>query len=80
MPRPPKSRNDEPGTRNEGGGGAAMRGGDIGVHLFVCVGLGAGLGYLLDRWMGWGAWGLTVGCFLGFGAWLRAVWKVMKQA
>lgn len=64
-----------PETREEG---PRFSGGDIGVHLLVCMAVGCGLGYALDKWLGWTPWAMMAGGALGFGAWLRTVWKVFK--
>lgn len=62
-------RDDEtPVTATRAWGGA-----DIGIHLLVCVLVGGGLGFALDRWLGWAPWLMLAGGFLGFAAWFRGV-------
>lgn len=56
---------------------ASFSGADLGIHLMVCVLVGGGLGYALDRWLGWMPWGMLGGGMLGFAAWLRTMWKVL---
>jgi ATP synthase protein I len=76
----PKKGSLEPASQvatEDTGGRPPFSGGDLGIHLLVCVLVGGGLGYALDRWLGWAPWGMIAGGFLGFGAWLRAVWKVL---
>ena len=53
-----------------------MRGADIGVHLLVCVIIGGGIGFALDRWLGWVPWAMLAGGFLGFAAWFRTLMKM----
>lgn len=56
-----------------------LRGVDLGINLLVSVLVAGGLGYALDRWLGSLPWGMLAGGVLGFGAWLRQMWKVMQQ-
>ncbi len=58
-----------------------MGGADIGVHLIVCVLIGGGLGFALDRWLGGtfdyrGPWAMLAGGVLGFAAWFRTLMKL----
>ena len=58
-----------------------MGGADIGVHLIVCVLIGGGLGFMLDRWLGGtfdyrGPWAMLTGGVLGFAAWFRTLMKL----
>ena len=39
----------------------------VGIEFVVAVGLFAGLGWLLDGWLGMRPWGVIAGAFLGFG-------------
>lgn len=54
----------------------SFKGADIGVHMVVCVLVGGGLGFALDRWLGWTPWAMLVGGFLGFAAWFRTLMKM----
>ena len=36
------------------------------VELLTATFVWGGIGWLLDRWLGWEPWGLAVGFFLGF--------------
>ena len=73
MNKPPAGNNQEPRT------GASFSGGDLGVHLLVCVLVTGALGYALDMWAGSRPWGMLGGGFLGFFAWLWEVWRAMKR-
>jgi F0F1-type ATP synthase assembly protein I len=57
-----------------------MGGGDLGVHLVVCIVLAGGLGYGLDVWASSRPWGLIGGIALGFAAWLWQMWKMLRPA
>ncbi len=59
---------------------AAWRGGDLGIHMIVCLCVGGAIGYGLDHYFGWKPWLTMFGCFLGFGAWLRTMWQVFQKA
>jgi ATP synthase protein I len=49
----------------------------IGLELVVAVAVGAGLGYLVDRWLGTRPWGM-VGCFfLGVAAGMANVYRTI---
>lgn len=52
---------------------------DIGIHLMVCVLVAGGGGYCADRWFGSQPWLMMLGGVLGFGAWLVAVWRMMRK-
>lgn len=54
------------------------RGIDLALNLVACVLVGGGAGYVLDRWLHTLPWLMLLGGALGFGAWLRVVWGVMK--
>lgn len=58
----------------------AWRGGDLGIHMIVCLCVGGAMGYGLDSWLGWKPWLTLAGFFLGFAAWLRTMWQVFKKA
>lgn len=55
-----------------GGLGMAMR---IGVELVAGVGVGAGIGYFLDRWLGTGPWLLILFFFLGAAGGIMNVYR-----
>lgn len=46
----------------------------MGVELVVGVVLYAGVGHLVDRWLGTAPWFLLVGSLLGFAAGLYLIW------
>lgn len=79
MPRQKGSQ--EPGSQvaREEEGRASFSGADIGVHFIVCILVGCAFGYAFDRWLGWAPWGMLAGGFVGFAAWLRAVWKMLQR-
>jgi ATP synthase protein I len=53
------------------------RGFRLSSELVAGVLVGAGIGWLLDRWLGTLPWGMFVFAMLGFAA---GVWNVMRQA
>jgi ATP synthase protein I len=53
------------------------RGFRLSSELVAGVLVGAGLGWLIDRWLGSLPWGMFVFALLGFSA---GVWNVMRQA
>jgi F0F1-type ATP synthase assembly protein I len=55
-------------------------GAEVGINLLVSVLVAGALGYGLDRWLGWAPWGMLGGGALGFAAWLRTVWRLMRTA
>lgn len=78
MPKPqPKNK---PAADAVGDSEAVFTGLDIGLNLLVSVIATGTAGYALDYWQGWAPWGMLAGGFLGFGAWLVTVWRVMKKA
>lgn len=74
MPRPLPPSDSDADANNR----AALRGVDVGMHLMVSVMVCGALGYALDRWLGWAPWAMLVGGFLGFGAWLLSIWRMMN--
>jgi len=50
----------------------------IGIELVVAVAVGVGLGWAFDRWLGTRPWGLLVFLFLGIGAGMTNVYRVVK--
>ena len=52
----------------------------IATHLVSGVGVGAGIGYLLDRWLETSPWMLVVFFFLGSAAGMLNVYRVVSGA
>jgi ATP synthase protein I len=50
----------------------------IGIELVVAVFLGVAIGWAIDRWLGTRPWGLLVFLFLGIGAGMTNVYRVVK--
>jgi len=50
----------------------------IGLELVVAVFLGFAIGWAIDRWFGTKPWGLLVFLFLGIGAGMTNVYRVVK--
>jgi ATP synthase protein I len=50
----------------------------IGIELVVAVFLGVAVGWAIDRWFGTRPWGLLVFLFLGIGAGMTNVYRVVK--
>jgi ATP synthase protein I len=50
----------------------------IGLELVVAVFVGFALGWATDRWLGTRPWGLLVFLFLGIGAGMTNVYRVVK--
>lgn len=50
----------------------------IGLELLVAVCLGVAIGWAIDRWFGTRPWGLLVFLFLGIGAGMTNVYRVVK--
>jgi ATP synthase protein I len=50
----------------------------IGLELVVAVFVGFALGWATDRWLGTRPWGLLVFLFLGIGAGMSNVYRVVK--
>lgn len=48
----------------------------IGVELVVSTVVGAGLGYLLDTWLGTRPWIMIVGVFIGAAAGFRTIYQI----
>lgn len=55
--------------------GMAMR---VGVELVAAVGVGAGIGYMLDRWLDTAPWLMVVFFLLGSAAGMLNVYRVMN--
>jgi ATP synthase protein I len=65
------------GSRSAADASAYARGFRMSTELVAGVLVGAGLGWLLDRWLGISPWGLIVFLLLGFAA---GVLNVMRAA
>jgi ATP synthase protein I len=50
----------------------------IGIELVVAVFFGVAVGWACDRWLGTRPWGLLVFLFLGIGAGMTNVYRVVK--
>jgi len=50
----------------------------IGLELVVAVFLGVAIGWAIDRWFGTKPWGLLVFLFLGIGAGMTNVYRVVR--
>src|SRR5581483_11250130 len=50
----------------------------IGLELVVAVFVGVAIGWAIDRWLGARPWGLLVFLFLGIGAGMTNVYRVVK--
>jgi ATP synthase protein I len=50
----------------------------IGLELVVAVFVGVALGWAIDRWLGTRPWGLLVFLFLGIGAGMTNIYRVVK--
>ena len=51
----------------------------VGVELVAGIAVGAGIGLLLDHWLGTSPWGLVVFCVLGWGAGVLNVYRLMTR-
>src|SRR5262249_36500586 len=58
--------------------GAMGLGFRIGLELVVAVCVGDAIGWAIDRWLGTRPWGLLVFLFLGIGAGMSNVYRVVK--
>lgn len=50
----------------------------IAIELVVCTGVGAGMGYGIDTWLGSRPFGMVVGLGLGFAAGVMTIYRVVK--
>jgi len=50
----------------------------IGLELVVAVFVGVAIGWAIDRWFGTKPWGLLVFLFLGIGAGMTNVYRVVR--
>ncbi|MDJ0893649.1 MAG: AtpZ/AtpI family protein [Alphaproteobacteria bacterium] len=63
------------GGRREGGIGLAFR---MGVEIVAAVGIGFGIGWLLDEWLGTRPWLMVVFFFFGAAAGMLNVFRTMS--
>jgi ATP synthase protein I len=75
--RPPDS---EPPPRSAADPSAIARGFRLSTELVAGVLIGAGIGWLLDRWLGTLPWGMIVFLLLGFAAGVLNVMRVAGVA
>ena len=70
---------DSAGSNDRGALNSAMSVGlRIGLELVVAVGVGTGLGWLIDQGLGSRPWAMLAGLLLGFAAGLLNVWRAMN--
>jgi ATP synthase protein I len=72
-----------PGRASGGGADQSSRaalglGFRIGLELMVAVVVGVAIGWAIDRWFGTKPWGLLVFLFLGIGAGMSNVYRVVR--
>lgn len=53
--------------------------GSVGLSFVISIVMGAGLGLLIDRWIGAGHWGFFIGFFLGLAAGVITVVRASKS-
>jgi ATP synthase protein I len=53
--------------------------GSVGLSFVISIVMGAGLGLLVDRWIGTGHWGFFIGFFLGLAAGVVTVVRASKS-
>jgi ATP synthase protein I len=72
-----RASDNEPGQRPSADPSAIARGFRLSTELVAGVLVGAGIGWLIDRWLGISPWGMIVFLLLGFAA---GVLNVMRAA
>ena len=78
QPKPPKAPQSPPPSSGNAAQ-AELRGVDLAINLVVSVLVAGGAGYALDRWLGSLPAFMLLGGALGFAAWMRMVWQMMKR-
>lgn len=73
------ARDRPPPSRYAGASGMGL-GAKVLVDFLAGIGLGAGIGWALDYWLGSRPWGIIVFCVLGFVAGLLNVIRTANQA
>ena len=51
----------------------------LGIQIMFAMAFFAGVGYAVDRWLGWSPWGLIAGCLLGVVAVFALLFRVVGQ-
>jgi len=51
----------------------------MGLYLLVAIGLGVGIGYYLDRWLGTAPWALSIFLTAGVIAGFRNMYRLLKR-
>lgn len=77
MPKPPRL---QPSKAAAADNRKPMSGLAAAGNVVACVGVGGLIGFGLDKLLGTLPWGLLIGLFLGFGAWLRELWLLLKSS
>ena len=73
--RPPNPRNSHGGDGGEKQAGEYYKLAGLGFEFVAAVGVGIGIGYLVDRWFDTTPWGIIGGVGLGFAVGLRGLIK-----
>ncbi|MCA3244105.1 MAG: AtpZ/AtpI family protein [Alphaproteobacteria bacterium] len=82
MPKPPRPTPSKAETVTAGHAGGAVRSSQglaVAGNLVACVVVGMLLGWGVDWAIGTKPWGMLVGLGLGFMAWLRELWRLLKS-
>lgn len=53
--------------------------GSVGLSFVLAIVIGAGLGLLIDSWIGWGHWGFFIFFFLGLVAGIINVYRASQS-
>jgi ATP synthase protein I len=78
-PRPKPSKAAAAPAAPAGGPVASSQGLAVAGNLVACVLVGMLLGWGVDWAVGTKPWGLMLGLALGFAAWLRELWRLLKR-